>query len=249
MLVIRPEQLSVLALSLGPLETRLIEHFARFFPERHRGCGGNEGLRAVLRHGAARAGAHGLVRRAAIADFISTTFYLGCGFADDPRYPWAARILSSGGSDIGRAREVKLTALDFIERAEGAENEHLDEALWRLRTMAVDDLLRPPDGRPLPAYFVERLQFLHPAKCAAIGNEPLQTFATQMIEAAANHGLRDYRHGGLYLAVAFLLGASFDRDPQFPHFARALHDDFGDAHWKAARLHRAARAYLEAEQV
>ncbi|HKO56943.1 MAG TPA: hypothetical protein VJ276_13795 [Thermoanaerobaculia bacterium] len=249
MLVIRPEQLSVLAFSLGPMEQHLIAHFARFFPERHRGCGGDEGLRAVLRHGAARAGAYKLFRRAAIADFIATTFYLGCGFAGDPRYPWAARLLSARGSDIGRAREVKLTALSFIERAEGAENEHLNEALRRLRTSPVEDLLPPPEGRQLDAYFVERLQFLHPMKCVAIGEAPLQQFVARILEAAAGHGLHDYRHAAVYVATAFLLGASFDRDPQFPHFARALHDDLGDGQWKGERLHRVARAYLEAELV
>ena len=249
MITIRPEQYAAISLALSGMEQRLLGHIEQFFPDRWRGCGGAEGMRAVLRYGAQRAAVHRFFRPAALADYLSTMLYLGSGFDEAPKFPWARRVLSSSHSDAARGRTLKLTALDFIERAEGENNEHIEAALLRLRNLPVDELLPPPGTQKLTAYIVDRLQFVHPAKCAAIGDVALRKFVEVVLEGAARHRLSGHVHAGIYTAPAFMLGASFDRDPQFPLFERALRDDGGDEEAKAGRLYRAGRAYLDADEI
>jgi len=248
MLTIRFEQMARMNLAKADFEERMLRHIQRFFAARWKVCGA-DGMRTLVQLGVTKAIGYRFSRPPAIGDYLSSMLYLGSGFDEDPKFPWAAAVLASGGEETARARELKLTVLAFISDAEGMENEHLDAALARLREMPMDELLPPRTTKNRTDYFVDRLRFVHPAKCEVIGVDALARFVEQAVERAAVHGFQEDGDVATFVALAFMLGSSFDHDPQFPPLVKALSTDTEDVAIRAARLFRAGRAYLQWSRV
>jgi hypothetical protein len=97
MLRIHPEQAAAFeAAAVRDFEARMVGHLRRFFPEecRRLGAQGDEdGVRALIRHGIARAQTYGIVSEHDVTLYLNLTMALGRDFDRDALLPWARAVL------------------------------------------------------------------------------------------------------------------------------------------------------------
>jgi hypothetical protein len=96
-------------------------HIERCFPEQFLALE-RETLDELLRHGLARARAHGFSGERDVCKFIDLMLVFGRGFDRDPQFPWASEILVGRwpidpSARIDRLGEEALAALRRLERA------------------------------------------------------------------------------------------------------------------------------------
>lgn len=142
-----------------------------------------------------------------------------------------------------RIERVYGQAMAFLDQTVGPDNEFLRQTLNALRQPQVFE------GLPAAPSFGHRLllllQMLAPEKYAALGEEALRNLVRHGYEAAKRYGMTT-EHGIMnYVALAFVLGSGFDRDPLYPWAAATLSDPrLADPAKKGAALREAALAHL-----
>lgn len=113
-------------------------------------------------------------------------------------------------------------AMAFLDRTAGPDNEFLRHTLSVLRQPGVFE------GLPAAPSFGHRvlllLQTLAPEKYKALGEGALRALVRSGYEAAKYHGVTTESGMMNYLALAFVLGSGFDRDPLYPWAAAVLTD-------------------------
>ncbi|MDG4555062.1 MAG: hypothetical protein P9E24_12595 [Candidatus Competibacter sp.] len=113
-------------------------------------------------------------------------------------------------------------AMAFLDRTVGPDNEFLRQTLNVLRHPRVFE------GLPGAPSFGHRvlllLQTLAPEKYKALGDGALRALVRSGYEAAKYHGVTTESGMMNYLALAFVLGSGFDRDPLYPWAAAVLSD-------------------------
>lgn len=219
----------------------------KFFPEPCEECG-EEALLDAIRLGIARAARHGIDSGPDVARYITLMFFLGSDFVADPKFPWAREILEDPAADEeSKIERLKATALEVLDRSEGRENEFLEQALRRLREQPLEVLLPPRGEQDFVAYMRGNLERLQPQRCAAIGDQALDALIERAVREAGKRGIRDEQGLGIYVGLAFMLGAGFATDPLYP-WLRPIFDDHRDARaTKAYRLYRAALSHSAGE--
>jgi len=114
MLTIRNAQMQVLAKPAHRIfEQRAADHLARSFPHLPE-SGDQRQLRARVRRGMEEASLYGIESERDLLRWLNVGAALGEDFAANPRYPWAARILSSPLSPSSMAERLSQTALDVV---------------------------------------------------------------------------------------------------------------------------------------
>jgi hypothetical protein len=107
-------KLSVLArqpITFSP-DGEVLEQLAEVYPEKAEYVG-KEGLQALIAEGKQQAHAYGLMAAREIALFIILMFAFGHGCADDPLYPWIARVLKA--NPVKRAKRLETRALIWLD--------------------------------------------------------------------------------------------------------------------------------------
>ena len=245
-LVIRNEQIRVFRREAeARFDRRLGAHFRQFFP---RQCGflGEGPLLAGLQAGRRQAEAKGFRAQREIALYISLMFLLGAGFESDPQIPWAAAILEDRTPVDPFARLTRLyeAASDHLDRAAGANNEHLVKALLRLRAYDIRSI-----NRSEPARFEEEMLALfgrlYPQKAAVQGEAASRALIRQGVVLARADGLVGRVGASLYLGMMFFLGSGFGRDPLVPWAGEVLCAPGLAEEEKVRRLHSRCMEFLE----
>jgi len=141
-----------------------------------------------------------------------------------------------------RIERVYAEAMAFLDKTVGPGNEFMLQSLNVLRQPQVFE------GLPAAPSFGHRLllllQMLAPEKYRALGEDSLRNLVRHSYENAKRHGIAT-EHGIMnFVALAFLLGGGFDRDPLYP-WAAALSDPGRvDPSAKGALLREAALVNL-----
>ncbi|MCB1826409.1 MAG: hypothetical protein KDJ54_18265 [Candidatus Competibacteraceae bacterium] len=135
-------------------------------------------------------------------------------------------------------------AMAFLDRTAGPDNEFLRHTLSVLRQPGVFE------GLPAAPSFGHRvlllLQTLAPEKYKALGEGALRALVRSGYEAAKYHGVTTESGMMNYLALAFVLGSGFDRDPLYPWAAAVLTDPaLADPAQRGAALRETALKALE----
>ncbi|MEZ5580595.1 MAG: hypothetical protein R3F40_14970 [Candidatus Competibacteraceae bacterium] len=135
-------------------------------------------------------------------------------------------------------------AMAFLDRTAGPDNEFLRHTLSVLRHPQVFE------GLPTAPSFGHRvlllLQTLAPEKYKALGDGALRALVRSGYEAAKYHGVTTESGMMNYLALAFVLGSGFDRDPLYPWAAAVLSDPgLADPAQRGAVLRETALKALE----
>jgi hypothetical protein len=246
MLIIRKAQADFFEqLRLAEFESDALRHLKDCFPEQCERVG-EDVVRRIIRYGRGRAERHGFTVYRSAFIYLTLMFWIGSGFDEDPVYPWAAHILHHPtiGGQLSKAAMLQQKALDYLDRAEGVNNEHLEGSLNLLQSQPISALL-PPCVGDFEDYMAARLLYLHPQKCKAVGESNLRELIRTGMASADEHGLTSERGRGVYIGMMFMLGAHFDSDPMFPWVRRIL--DAGRADDQQAYVHdlyRGAMIYL-----
>ena len=176
--------------------------------------------------------------------YLTLILMLGASFDEDPQLPWAAARLadSSNPNPPARLDELHEFAGTYLDRVAGENNEHLIQALLRIRDFDPGSMASVPSAN-LEDEVVTALARLYPQKFAYQGEFPTRSATRHGAALAKHYGFSGGRAVCLFAGLAFMLGWGFDHDPQFPWVAEAL----GTAGEAAGldRLHGSAMKYLE----
>jgi hypothetical protein len=246
MLVIRKEQMQALKASVElQFEERLGRHLFEAFTRQCERLGAAQ-VGAVVRLGVARARRHGYVGERDVFLWLCLMLMLGSFFDDDPQLQWVADIVGGPSLAAGdRAPLLRLhaAAMSYLDRVAGEDNEHLVKALIRVRDFDAA-LFRDRDQGGLLAELPRICEAWYPQKAAVQGPAATGATMTTAAEQARARGLTSSFGQGIYAGVAFMLGAGFAGDPQFPWASAALATD-GAGDGRAAALYAEAMAYLQ----
>ena len=275
MLVMRKSQMEAFEkIAARRFDDSLLDHFQAFFPQ-HAATLGETQLGRIARYGLQRAESRGLKTERAIYLYIALMFLLGSRFDEDPQLPWALRHVEVEKASVAKpevATEAALaetTAEAVSGKADDAPKETADERIERVYGQAMvfldqtvgpdNEFLRQSlivlgqsqifEGLPTAPSFGHRLllllQMLAPEKYQVLGEEILRNLVRHGYENAKRHGMTA-EHGIMnYVALAFILGSGFDRDPLYPWAAATLNEPGQvDPTQKGALLREAALAHL-----
>ena len=275
MLVMRPSQMEVFEqVATQRFEAGLLEHLRTFFPEQAAALSPAQ-RNQVLRYGLQRAKSRGLQTERGLYRYLALMFLLGSGFDEDPQLAWMPPLQPptppSEGAQAPESPQVAGTsatpppthskaepapetpdirieagytqAMAFLDRTVGPNNEFLQQTLSVLRHPQVFE------GLPAAPSFGHRvlllLQSLAPEKYQALNEEALRALVRSGYEAAKRYGVSTELGMMNYLALAFVLGSSFDQDPLYPWAAAVLNDPaVSDPVKKGQALREAALNYL-----
>ncbi|QQS55190.1 MAG: hypothetical protein IPM89_05075 [Candidatus Competibacteraceae bacterium] len=135
-------------------------------------------------------------------------------------------------------------AMAFLDRTVGPDNEFLRQTLSVLRHPQVFEGL--PNAPSFGHRVLLLLQTLAPEKYKALGEGTLRAVVRSGYEAAKYYGVTTEPGMMSYLALAFVLGSGFDRDPLYPWAAAVLTDPaLADPAQKGTALRETALKYLE----
>ncbi len=246
MLKIRKEQMETLdRAAIENFEKGLAAELAQALPK-VAGIMGEERFRAKVRIGLARAREHRLVSQNGLRLFTHLTFLLGSAFDKDPQTSWAAEILSDPDSEEAtRVERLHQRSLKHLEEVAGEGGKFVDGVLARLPAEALEGYSQSGLG-DFEAYISRRFWLLYPQKCQCIGESALRKLIRDGMASARARGLTTERGVTLYLALAFLLGAGFDEDLQYPFAQEVLKDPaLTEPRKKAELLYERALEYLK----
>lgn len=251
MLVIRASQMAVFEnLATARFQQSLLDHLRIFFPQ-HAAVLGDAQLVRVVRYGLQRAESRGLLSERALFLYTALMFMLGSHFDDDLQLPWAhwpaeptqettapvqpAVAMANAAADESgdeqtaaappetadaRVERIYVQAMEFLDRAIGPENQWLQQTLNAFQRAETFDEV--PDAPSFGHRMLLLLQILAPEKYRALGAESLHDLVRHGYQSAKRYGLSD-EHGLMnYIALAFILGSGFDRDPLYPWAAAVL---------------------------
>jgi hypothetical protein len=221
MLVIRQAQLATLSrLAAGQFEQRMRAHVRKFFPRQCLFIGDAQ-VDAALRLAIERAERSGLRTCRQLCLSLSLSFLLGSHYDEDAQYPWA----SHAGRDAGAVDPdehidaVVDTTMRYLDEVHGDDNELLVRTLVRVRRLDDATLPRLSDGAGTDAA-AAFLSTLSPRK-AARQHDATAGLLADALALSARRGWDADTGPAIALLHAFLLGAGFARDPQFPWAADA----------------------------
>lgn len=191
-------------------------HYRDFFPW-HTRAWGPEATAKVLEHGCERAARYGFKTRRDVCLYLTLLPLLGSWFDEDAQLPWAGQILA----DKDRSPQIDhlaSRALSHVVRVQGSDYGEFLAALTTARK-ELAGLLEDrtiADGRTHVRVMLRRLW---PRKYEA---HKVSTLIQEGLVRASEHRLNNRRGQFLVIALMFLFGTGFDRDPQFPTFAESV---------------------------
>lgn len=197
------------------------------------------GTRPAVELGIARAQQHGFCAQGDLSAFVSLMVLLGADFDEDPQLPWARACLRTHKTAArGDAMEALLVAVaDRMTPMIGPDGELYRRALaWALHHGFDEIAASSGDDRGLH----EILGRMFPAKYVLLGESVVQELVLRSRVSARTHSLTAGPAVGVYLALMFLLGSGFARDPFHPWAAHSLaNSTLADQTERARRLHAA----------
>jgi hypothetical protein len=224
----------------------LVAHVKEFFPA-HAALGDVQ-LRRVVDRAIARANLHGFTSERNICLYLDLMLLYGADVDVDPQYPWFAEILADPAFPHPTLRVDHLTntALAYLDRTAGADDEHLGRACLRLHR-EMDDIIVMIDrdgGGLWPPLAARVIRRVWPERAETLDEATLARTIRGAYDSAQHHGLAARRDLAIWFACAFVFGSGFAHDPQYPWAAAALARADGDPLRPAERLYRDGRACL-----
>jgi len=247
MLKIRKEQSDELAkIAIKRFEDSMVVHIKEFFPKYFE-IMGKPIIRNVIQYGIDRAEDYDFTTERDVSLYISLMIMLGSNFDVDPQLPWAGRILTDESIQDSIARIDRLydTAMDYLDRVSGLESQYYKRALVNVRDYPFNELSQTGVSN-IERKAMSQLQKIWPQKYESIDSLTERLFINSGIEIANNYNFTSERGVGLYIALMFMLGSGFNKDPQFPWAAAVLNDkSTADQATRIDRLYNEAMALLK----
>jgi len=244
---IRKEQMEAFRRSaVLRFEDDMVMHLKRFTPT-HAELLGESGLRQVVRLGVERAERYGLTNAGPLRFYIEMMFLFGSDFDTDPQLPWAGNTLGDPATPDQAMRADRLYghAMTFVDVVAGPGNAYEKAALRRAVEVRFEDL--PAPGGDFDDEVVRRLTWLHPEKCAFVGEPALRALIPRAAAQAKRHALAPDKGVALLVGLMFIFGHGCTSDHQYPWISDALPPPpNADPAQRAERLFKKLMTYLGA---
>jgi hypothetical protein len=223
MVVIRKGQMAAFEKTgLARFEAWVLDHLQEHFPKPCE-LAGEDQVRKLIRMGIAASAESGLETRHEICLYTDLMVLLGCGFATDPQFPWAADLLRKDHQPNATLR-IDATydrAMQYLDAVVGQGNVFPVAVLRRARHYKLDALRGRFVGnvvRDAMGFFAE----LWPQKHSYVGEAALGRLVAQGYKSARGYGFSSEPDVGVFAGFMFLLGHQFCADPMHPWASAAL---------------------------
>lgn len=244
MLVIRKEQLAVLEeYAQQGFERELVEHIKSFAPK-HSAAIGTNGLRDVVDLGVERANSYGFSNKGPVRFYVEMMCMFGSDFDSDPQLPWASEVLKNENitDQMERADTLFDKMLEYEEKVSGQKNEYYLSALERLSKARFEDYDLVGAFNNETARAMSRI---YPQKVEYLGQEGVDKLIARGKSIAGEHGIKSAHGVAFFIALAFMIGHGFAKDPFFPWISKTLAEAELDPNEKAERVLKKMKAYLD----
>lgn len=252
MLLMRDAQVQAFEkVALERFQQALLTHVRTFFP-RHAEVLGQTQLERVIRYALEKAERRKLKTERAVVFYTGLLLMLGSGFEKDPQLPWVIWRQEPVPADAAESRQAAVPAtvseeavgktdkeqgterespdvyierlygqaMVFLDRVVGPDNQFLQRTVGTLRQSQIFDEV--PSAPSVGHRLLLLLQMLGPERYRLIGEGPLRELVRYGYENAKHYGILSEREIMQYIALAFVLGSGFDRDPQYPWASAVL---------------------------
>jgi hypothetical protein len=225
MLIIEKEQMSAFNESARQfMIERISSHMQEYFSEQ---CSimGEKSLGETVKLGVNKSWDHGFIPEREVFLFVSIMFMLGSGFDTDFQCPWAQEIL--GNNDEKKDEQINTlyeAAMEHLNTLIGVRDDEHVKVLMRIRDKNIDETVEEVQNdlaEGIRNFCVE----IHPRKAKLIGEHGIDRLVKQATETALKYDITHDKGTVIILAHMFLLGCSFDTDPQFPWVIETLHHE------------------------
>ncbi|MER2529055.1 MAG: hypothetical protein ABTR07_14105 [Candidatus Competibacter denitrificans] len=262
MLVMRDTQVQAFEkVAVDHFQQALLAHVRTFFP-RHAEVLGPAQLARVIHHALQKTARRNLKTERAVFLYTGLLLMLGSEFDKDPQLPWAIwrpepvpsgeaageaekeQVIDQKSPDV-RIEGLYSQAMKFLDRAVGAENQFLQRTVDALCQARIFDEV--PSAPSFGHRLLLLLQMLGPERYRVIGEGPLRELVRHGYESAKRYGMVSEREIMHYMALAFVLGSGFVRDPLYPWAGSVLSSPTktdGAAKGRGAALWQAALEHL-----
>ncbi|MBK5291553.1 MAG: hypothetical protein JJE04_07765 [Acidobacteriia bacterium] len=244
MLIIRKEQMEVFQSAGAPhFPVRMTIYVQEVFPDQSERLT-EEGVRRAVQSAIERAKHRGLTNQDGARLYIDLLFRLGWGFDTDPQIEWAGRILSDPQLTDAEVKLQKFQeeANNFLDQVLGPSNKNAVEAAKQLAGETIDGF---PAGAWFEGAIRERLNRFWPQKYESLTEPGVEALMRRGVSAANAFGITATSGLFTWIALMFILGSSFDRDPLLGWPAKLLNELAGaDSSTKARKLHSEAAKHL-----
>ena len=171
---------------------------------------------------------------------------LGSGLGSDPQLPWAGEILYDSSTKEPTLRIDRLydAAIEYLDQVVGKDEVFPVEALRTFLNIPIEQLHHHLIGGTEQGV-LDTFRVIWPQKYALVGDSQLKKLIAEGVGSATRYGLTGSREAGFFLILMFVLGHSFDCDPQYSFLTMVLTDkNFKDEPQKPDRLNAVLRANL-----
>jgi hypothetical protein len=252
---VRAEQVAVFEqAAVRDFEDRMVAHLRKFAPSHFKFLTEAE-VRQVICHGMKRAERHGFASRRSLRIYIELMLMLGSGFDADPQLPWAAELLNDERiiDETERIDCLRDKAWEYFNQllpdfGNSVGDVRRKEFLKQIRQLRQEgDAVLPEYASPqFQGRAIALLNQGLPEKCELLGEKSLRELIERGIHWARSYDITSAGGALLFIAVMFVLGSSFDKDPQLPWAARILKDrSITSRHERQDRFFAAAIEALE----
>lgn len=251
---IRQTQMGALeAAAVRAFENRTYQHLQQYFP-RHCALLGEDQMRRVIQYGWMKAQSYDLTAECCVRSYIEFMCLLGGHFDTDPLLPWAAEILNdkTESDQVVRGdclydsvwRYIDHIIPDFRDASGNPRTARFIPELRKLRSEP-DAELTPESIDRFSASVVQWIESVFPAKYRYVGDDAVARLVSGSIDAANRYGLVHQRGATLFVVLAFVLGAGFDKDLLLPWASAALNDPtISDQSQRVAKLYSDGTHFL-----
>ncbi len=247
MLTVRNEQIELFRrIPRERFEDRLVNHCFAFYRRECDALGEGQ-VRKVVSYGINQAISEGYETQQEAAHFLSLMFLFGSFFYSDPQLPWAVGDLANRTlrERIGRIQDVYETALNYMGKTAGDNNQYLVRALLRIRSYDRHSLPEST-GEDFTQNLCRVLESIYPEKFGCQNRAATEAVVREGKRSAARYGIFTGKGAAIYGVLLFMLGIGFDRDPLCPWAGEILKDPLlVSPGLREACLYREAIAYVE----
>lgn len=233
MLRVRAEQVAVFEqAAVRNFEDRMVTHLREFAPS-HFEFLTEEEVRHVICHGMKRAERHSFTSRRSLRIYTELMLMLGSGFDADPQLPWAAELLNDERivDETARIDCLRDKAWEYFDQLLPDFGNLVGDARRKEFMKQIRQLRQEGDAVLLesasPQFHARAIALLNqglPEKCELLGEKSLRELIERGIHWARSYDITSAGGALLFIAVMFVFGSSFDKDPQLPWAARILKD-------------------------
>lgn len=243
MALVRPQQVQALDDSaVAQFRESAAEHARQAFPKHMRYLDADE-LMARVDESIERAHGFGIEKSGGMLLVLDLSFLLGNGYPDDPQIPWAGEILRQELNEGVKLDRLHRASMEYLRDVSGPQNEHIDAAQEKMRTISLDDLPAKA-GRELEASIARKMHDVFPEKFRYLGRDGVLGLVRAANAGADGYGITNPRGVAVYTGLMYMLGSGFDEDVLYRWAQDILRDGELAESEKISRLYSGAMDFL-----